>query len=141
MIASVCTQIVSRYVFSDPLAWTEELARYAMIWSGLMAATVAYSRREDPVLVKMVKLPKPILRIAAQYIEVIAVTVFCGTILWASPFFLELHSERLTDSLELPSIYVVSIIPISVSIILYHTLVRLLNLLFGGGVSLPTPPN
>lgn len=139
MIICIGAQIVARYIFSEPPAWTEELARYAMIWSGLTGATVAYSRREDPVLVKLASLPSQWMRVAAQYVEVVAVTVFCGTILWASPLFLTLHSQRLSESLEIPSVLVVSIIPISVTVILYHAFVRLLILIFEKTNILPEP--
>lgn len=132
MIACVGAQIIARYVFSEPPAWTEELARYAMIWSGMAGATVAYSRREDPVLIKAERLPSGWLQTLAQYIDIFTVTIFCTAILLATPQFLFLHSQRITDSLEIPSILVVSIIPATVAIILFHAFVRLMILIFSG---------
>ena len=32
----IAIQVVARYVFSEPPGWTEEGARYAMVWSGLL---------------------------------------------------------------------------------------------------------
>lgn len=40
MIVSVFGQVVMRYVFSSPLSWSEELARYAMVWLAMLAAAL-----------------------------------------------------------------------------------------------------
>lgn len=38
MFTLVILQVVSRYVFRSPLPWTEELARYVMIWMIFIAS-------------------------------------------------------------------------------------------------------
>lgn len=35
-----------RYVLNDPILWTEEAARYLMIWMALIAASISMKRRE-----------------------------------------------------------------------------------------------
>lgn len=45
MFLSVLLQVVSRYVFAHPVAWSEELARYLMIWSASLATSEAYFRK------------------------------------------------------------------------------------------------
>ena len=35
-----------RYVLNDPIMWTEEAARYLMIWMALIAASISMKRRE-----------------------------------------------------------------------------------------------
>ena len=42
MVLCVTWQIVSRYVLSDPSQWTEELARFLLIWIGLLGGAYAY---------------------------------------------------------------------------------------------------
>ncbi len=42
MVASVTWQIVSRYLLDAPSAWTEELARFLLIWVGLLGGSYAY---------------------------------------------------------------------------------------------------
>jgi TRAP-type C4-dicarboxylate transport system permease small subunit len=42
MVASVSWQVISRYVFSSPSSWTEEVARFLMIWIGLLGAAYAF---------------------------------------------------------------------------------------------------
>lgn len=45
MIAAVTWQVVSRYLLGDPSGWTEELARFLLIWIGVFGGAFAYHRR------------------------------------------------------------------------------------------------
>lgn len=38
---SMAIQVIYRYVFNDSLVWSEEVARYALIWSAMIGAAVA----------------------------------------------------------------------------------------------------
>lgn len=42
MVISVAWQVLSRYLFVVPAAWTEELARFLLIWIGMLGAAFAY---------------------------------------------------------------------------------------------------
>ena len=48
----------TRYVFSSPPVWTEDVARYAMVWTGLLGATLSFKTRSDAVLMDSV-FPEP----------------------------------------------------------------------------------
>lgn len=39
-------QVFSRYVLNSPVAFTEELVRYSLIWTGFIGAAYAFSTRE-----------------------------------------------------------------------------------------------
>lgn len=124
MLICILIQIVARYIFFEPPTWTEELARYAMIWAGFSGATVAFRRGLDPVLIRAASLSRPWMRHAALGIEFVTVALVTMTILAATPQFLTLHAERYTEALGLPSLVVVSILPIAAATILFHSMVR-----------------
>lgn len=42
LVASVTWQVTSRYLLGDPSPWTEELARYLLVWIGLLGGAHAY---------------------------------------------------------------------------------------------------
>lgn len=42
LLLIVWAQIASRYVFNNSLAWTEEAARYVMIWGVLVGVNIAF---------------------------------------------------------------------------------------------------
>lgn len=45
LVLNVLLQIGARYILGDPFDFTEELARYLLIWLALLASTYAYSKR------------------------------------------------------------------------------------------------
>jgi len=46
MLGVVLVGTFWRYVLNDPILWTEEAARYLMIWMALIAASISMKRRE-----------------------------------------------------------------------------------------------
>jgi TRAP-type transport system small permease protein len=44
MLMTVGGQVVMRYAFNSPLSWSEELARFAMIWMAFAAAALAFRK-------------------------------------------------------------------------------------------------
>ncbi|MBV6422844.1 MAG: hypothetical protein NAOJABEB_00630 [Steroidobacteraceae bacterium] len=124
MLLSVLLQIVARYVFHAPPAWTEELARYAMIWSAMAGAAMAYYRGADPVMMKFDTRGLPGRTLFMQSIEAVAVLTLAAPVFYYAPGFLERHSHRITETLEWNSAAVVVIIPASFVIIVVHLAAR-----------------
>ena len=52
MTILVLIQVFSRYVLNSPVAFTEELVRYSLIWTGFIGAAYAFSTREHMSLVR-----------------------------------------------------------------------------------------
>ncbi|MBM7502136.1 TRAP-type C4-dicarboxylate transport system permease small subunit [Brachybacterium muris] len=50
MTVLVMIQIVTRYALNQPTAWTEELVRYALIWTSFLAASYAFLERRHMAL-------------------------------------------------------------------------------------------
>lgn len=50
MVFAAGYQVIARYVFDAPPVWTEELARRAMVWAGMLGASCAFHQRVDPNL-------------------------------------------------------------------------------------------
>lgn len=77
MFVTVVVQIIARYVFSSPPVWTEDVARYAMVWTGLLGATLSFKTQSDAVLMKSVFPKAPhILAVFANAIQSAAVLTF-----------------------------------------------------------------
>ena len=48
MAALVAVQVFFRYVLNHSLFWSEELARYFLVWLTFLGASVAYYRKVHP---------------------------------------------------------------------------------------------
>lgn len=133
MIAAITLQVVARYVFNQPPAWTEEVARYAMVWVGLLGAAVSFKARFDPVLVRLPQaLPRPVLK-AAALIRATAVTLFLAPILWFSIFgknmdvtrgFIARHLHLEAETFPLSTVFVAIGVPLFIIVILLHAMAR-----------------
>jgi len=124
MLVAILVQIVARYGLAAPPPWTEELARYAMIWSGMLGATMAYYRRADPVLFRPRTDGHPRRALAMQLVEMAALVAFVAPVLYYAPGFLARHSHRITETLEINSALVVVIVPLSLCVLLVHQAAR-----------------
>lgn len=123
MLATVMFQVVARYIFFSPPAWTEELARYAMVWSGFLGATVSFYLKKDPSLTSTGAQPHK-LHVTSQVLRFVAVVIFIGPIFIWSPTVLSHHALRVTETLGINSGYVFLIVPVSAALILFHAVTQ-----------------
>lgn len=54
LVVNVLWQVITRFVLAEPSAFTEEIARYGLIWLGLWGAVLAFSRGLHPSLMEAV---------------------------------------------------------------------------------------
>jgi len=134
MLVFVAIQVVARYVFQAPPTWTEELARYSMVWGGLLGATVAYKTRFDPVLIRPSGHMSDTVRRAMTAVRAAATVLFLGPVLYYAFFgpglavargFLGRSAQRTADTLGFPMIYIALAVPVAAAVILIHLMAQL----------------
>lgn len=77
LILDVGVGVFGRYVIELPVTWTEELARYLMIWVALLAVSCGVARREHVAVTALLdRLPKNLRRWACAAIDVLAFAFF-----------------------------------------------------------------
>ena len=121
MFLVVMLQVVARYIFDSPPFWTEELARWLMIWGGLLGASVGFRTRADPALIHP---PHDDLR--RQRIQVlsrfVAAWVFFLPVIYFSWPFLLRQIGRPSEGLEISTAWMASALPVTALIICLHAL-------------------
>ena len=127
MLLLVLFQVLARYIFQAVPVWTEEAARYCMIWGGLFGATIAFRTDSDPRLIQPPKTGSKIWVIAATWLRALAVVVFLGPVLYHSDRFLARSVNRISDGLEVPMAWITVAVPLAVIIILVHLMARLVE--------------
>jgi len=120
-------QVMARYIFQSVPVWTAEMARYCMVWGGLLGATVAFRADEDPRLVPVPKQGPRWRVISALYLRAAAIMVFLGPVLFYSDRFLVRTWHRTTEALGIPAMWVTLAVPVSVTIIFFHMLCRMIT--------------
>ena len=132
LVLVVLLQVVARYAFSSPPSWTEELARYAMIWAGLLGATLSFKRVFDPALMTG-RFRHRVLASAARIFQSVIVLIYLLPILWHCFFgpnvnfqrgFLTRSARTTAESLDFSTIYVAIAVPIMIVLVLIHLVAR-----------------
>lgn len=136
MLLAISMQIFFR-LYLDALPWTEELARYMLVWVTFLGATMAY-RRGLHITVNFAVdlLPRPF----ARFLRVAAILgsiLFFGVIMVYAVRFMQFQSTQLTPSLRIPIYLVYSVMPFSLGVMFLHGLNALLLELFPSRVSDP----
>lgn len=127
MLILVVFQVVARYLFQAVPIWTEEAARYCMVWGGLLGATAAFKAESDPRLVHPPKTGSRLKIAAAAWGRAIAVVVFLGPVLYHSDRFLMRTWHRTSEALGVSTMWVTVAVPTAVAIILFHLVAKLLE--------------
>ena len=129
----VMTQVVARYLYDAPPAWTEEGARYMMVWSGLLGAAVAFKRRLDPVLLQWRPAGPAWLLAGMRLVQSLAVLGFILPVLYAcfigprgdpTRSFMARQLKVSADTFGFSMVWVAAAVPLMAALILLH--------LFGG---------
>ena len=77
LILDVGVGIFGRYVIELPVTWTEELARYLMIWAALLAVSCGVARREHVAVTAVLeRLPQKLQRQLGVAIDALGIAFF-----------------------------------------------------------------
>lgn len=114
-LAVMAAQVVFRYALGDSLAWAEEVARYALIWSSMVGAAVAYRHGSHVAVTDfVVRLPALVQAFLARGIHLL-VLAFSVMLTWQS-LALTLRTftrNEVTVALEIPIAWVHLALPVS----------------------------
>jgi TRAP-type C4-dicarboxylate transport system permease small subunit len=122
MAVDVLIEVVFRYVLLLPLFWTEEFARYCLVWSSLLAAGIALKRgRHIAVAFVVDKFPQRI-RMAAALGGDIFVAILLAVVLWGGIYLVILTRNQLSPAMRLSMSLPYMAIPTGSAIMLFHVL-------------------
>ena len=127
MAVLVAVQVFFRYVLNQSLFWSEELARYLLVWLTFLGASCAYHRHAHPgVDILYNRMPPALRKGCAVLIHMASIGLFGVMIIYGFQFA---HFVRLqtTPALQLPKWLVLGIIPVSGGILLVHGVTFLID--------------
>jgi TRAP-type C4-dicarboxylate transport system permease small subunit len=130
MVINVLWQVFSRYFIGQPSSFTDELARYLMIWVGILGAAYV-SGRNNHVAIDVLpsklgdrgqKRLKVIVRILIILFSITALIIGGARLVYIT-YVLEQYSP----ALQMPLAVVYMVIPISGILIVYYKVSDILN--------------
>ena len=127
MAVAVFLQVLFRYALHLPLFWTEEFARYCLVWSSLLGASVALKRGEHIavtfVLERLTKRSAHVLIMASG----ISVAVILGVMIWGGIRLVIVTSAQISPALRIPMALPYLALPVCSTIMLCHVMASLLH--------------
>lgn len=130
MALSASWQVVARYILDAPPVWTEELARRAMVWAGMLGASCAFRANADPTLFPAMCDKTGGTGLALAVIRAGGVILFATPVIWYSVYgakmnmargFLGRSLDRQAEMLDVSMIWFTAAVPLAFVIIVIHT--------------------
>lgn len=131
LIGVITLQIVSR-VFFTAVGWTEEVARFLLVWITFLAATLAFQRGRHIAVTFVVEALPRRLRQLARIAAVLVALVFLAALIVIGYRYMQVQSFQKSASLRLSMTWVYAVIPLSAAIMSWYALVDLLELIVKG---------
>lgn len=126
LVVDVLWQVASRYLFNDPSSTTEEIARFLLLWIGLLGGCYAYRRGShlglDIVTAKLPEQTRQIVRGTVLLLSALfasAVLIYGGTrLMWMT-----LLLRQTSAALGIPMGWVYAVLPFSGLMIVFYSAV------------------
>jgi TRAP-type C4-dicarboxylate transport system permease small subunit len=140
MVGAAGWQVIARYVLDAPPIWTEELARRAMVWAGMLGASCAFRISADPTLFPAMRQVPGRLGATLALVRAGGVLLFAVPVIWYSIFdarmnpargFLGRSLNRSAEMLDVSMIWFTAAVPLAFAIIVVHVLALTLMRLTG----------
>ncbi|WP_020210137.1 TRAP transporter small permease [Gilvimarinus chinensis] len=130
MVLDVTWQVLTRFVLKEPSSYTEELARFLLVWIGLLGAAYAYRKKAHLGLdILSQKLEGAAKRKLDIFISIVCM-VFASVIMiygGAKLMLLTLELDQMSAALQVKVGYLYSVIPLSGILIVLFSLDRIFN--------------
>jgi TRAP-type C4-dicarboxylate transport system permease small subunit len=134
MVLNVLWQVVTRFILRHPSSFTEELARYMMIWVGLLGSAYATGQKShlalDLITARLTGVRKRISEIAIQVVVLVfALAVLVGgglRLVW-----IQLSLGQQSAALQIKLGYVYLAVPLAGLFIVLYTIFALADAIRG----------
>ncbi len=123
MVINVLWQVFTRFFTDSPSSFTDELARYLMIWLGILGAAYVAGRNEHVAIDVLLKKARPQRQqFLVQFIRYsILAFAFFGMVLGGGRLvYITFKLQQFSPALQIPLAVVYAVIPLSGLLIVFY---------------------
>ena len=121
------SQVVARYVFEAPLSWSEELARFILLWLAMLSAAYGFKIKTHFALMFIVNRTSFKFRIYIYFYVTLIVSVFLIIFIYYSFIFVMGVNGHLAPALQIPMEIPYSSTIVGGILMLYYVLTNLVD--------------
>lgn len=126
MVVAISYQVFGRYVLGHSPSWSEELARYLMVWLTMLGAAAAMRSGGHIAVTTLIDMLPPAGRRAALAVRDVAVVCTCGVLAWWGIGFAGLNATQESAAMDIPMSIPYAALPAGATlIVLFVLLARL----------------
>ncbi len=121
------SQVVARYVFEAPLSWSEELARFILLWLAMLSAAYGFKIKTHFALMFVVNRTSFKFRIYVYFYVTLIVSIFLIIFIYYSFIFVMGVNGHLAPALQIPMEIPYSSTIVGGILMLYYVLINLVD--------------
>lgn len=128
MTLNVLWQVASRYLMQSPSSFTDELARYLLVWVGLLGASYVTGKKMHLAIdILPSKLQGKKERNLSAFINLLVAVFSLLVMVWGGIrlVYITLTLEQMSPALNIPLGYIYAVVPLSGLLIFYYCLANL----------------
>jgi TRAP-type transport system small permease protein len=127
LLLIVLAQIASRYAFNSSLSWTEEAARYLMIWGVLLGVSLSYLNGYLISIDTFVNRFPASVKKAVRVFNLLLSLFFTGILTVYGVNLCILGTQMESPALEIPYLWIYLAVPVGAALLFVLFLIDLLN--------------
>ena len=135
LVILVAIQVVCRYIFKVPTPWTEELARYAFLWTTYVGCAMCFAKKKHVVIDLIDEVGKKTsnpakFRFYLEKVTMIVSIAFLGYFLYRffTGYFLRIaRMGRTSTAVNLPMVIPYSSVLAGCALMIWHAIVILVQ--------------
>jgi TRAP-type C4-dicarboxylate transport system permease small subunit len=132
LVFTVSWQVFTRFILRDPSSFTEELARFLLIWIGLLGAAYALRTKAhlgiDILLQRSVGTQKKVVEVVV-YGFIILFAFFIMIIGGYRLVYITLELNQLSAAMGIKMGYIYLVLPISGALMIYYSIIFIMEAL------------
>ena len=122
MVAVIFLQVVNRYVFNSPIAWTEEVARFMFVWLSFLGAFLALRANAHINITAALKRFTPGTQTTISAVVTVLLAAYMLTLCWVGWTVAIETRDTFSAALEMSFLYVHAAVPIGAGLMAVYLL-------------------
>ena len=133
IVALMILQVLSRYVFQNPVVWTDEVTRYSFVWLIMIGSAVGVHRGLHFTVSFLVEKASGRVQFICSILTSLALIAFLWVVCVYGVKLLATASGQITPSLEISVQIPYSSVAVGAGLMLFHAVAQLGRSLAGRG--------